>query len=120
MKKLLVFLMLGAGLVTVASANVPLDCRTDTTNNQCCVDVHSIQGGIHASPHNPHSITTTDHNYVVGIGEDLVNDAIAGGNCLDRASYLNLAGEWVVGYFDWQPGNWINTIVFDGNPPSDK
>ena len=47
MKKLLVILMLGAGFVTIASAD-PHNClRGDT--NKCCIDVVNVQNAINQS-----------------------------------------------------------------------
>ena len=116
MKKILVILMLGAGFVTVASADERLDCPNNPSN-QCCIDVSSIQSAINRSTTQPQSIKTTDNYTVVGILAHLTNDGTDDTKCKDMA--LSLAqNKTTVAYFQWQPGEWVTTIAWYSNGSS--
>ena len=112
MKKLLVTLLLGAGLVSVTSADEPLDCTNNTTY-QCCADVYQIHNII---PYlTEHAITTTDKYLVSAVDTVLINDGEKAGSwCLDGATYLDANGKPTFhGNFTWQPGAWMTTIKSD-------
>ena len=114
MKKLLVILMLGAGLVTVASADNSLDCTNNTTN-LCCIDVASIQSAISQST--THTVATSDYYNLYGVLTSVNNDGTDGNNCKDIAGYYN-NGRKYGAEFQWLPGDWAYTIVWYSNGSS--
>ena len=110
MKKLLMILMIGAGFVTVASANQSLVCDLSHPNCQCCLDVLNIQGTInHAISQ---AIITQDGNRLAWVDEEsVINDGIDGTNCIDNGIYFDANGQphnQVL--VTWVPGNWLHSI----------
>ena len=113
MKKLLVFLMLGAGLVTVASADEPLSCTT-TSSNQCCIDVYSVEHAIKGSTTRPKTIKTNDDDpkYVIALYSILTNDGTDDRTCKDQGmGWLFTTNKLYFDNFEWKPGDWADTIM---------
>ena len=113
MKKLIVIVMAVVGFVTVASADEQLTC-TNGSPNQCCIDLSNIQSAI--SQALTHTIITTDNYPILFATTDLYNDDA--GNCKDLALYFIDRAPKGVAFFEWQPGNWANTIAMSSNPSS--
>ena len=107
MKKLLVILMLGAGFVTTASANTPLICSTNPTN-QCCVDEVNVQNKIDTSQGK--GVPISGGYNVVNLNVDLDDDG-SDGVCRDSAGAIK-DGNFANGEVKWAPNNWDNTAVF--------
>ena len=119
MKKLLVILMLGAGFVTVASADNSRDCTTDTTNNQCCVDVSALQSAFNQTPYYVKAIVG-DGNVTRPISTTLTNDGTDGEWCKDEARYVVGNQPPINAEVFWQPGNWVNSIQLDRSSSANK
>ena len=109
MKTLLVILMLGAGLVTVASADQLLDC-TNNNLNKCCIDVHSIQSAIANSP--THGIKIDDNLSLVALNSDLTNSY---GICRGTGGWIQNVNITDSGLVAWKQGDWADTIFVFAN-----
>ena len=111
MKKLLVTLMLSAGLVSVTSAG-PLDCYNNNSN-PCCINLWSIV----AATQPPNTILTNDNHQAGHFDRILTNDGTDGQECKDEASFLVDGVPRGVGIFQWQSWDWADTIVLYSIPP---
>ena len=109
MKKLLVILMLGAGFVTVASADEPLDCTTNPTN-QCCVDSSNLLDTINHEEQ--HTIVTQDGHYLAFVNtSSLVNDGVPLATwCEDSGVYVDPHIPTTSVVVTWLPGDWVHSI----------
>ena len=105
MKKLLVILMLGAGFVTVASAE-PVDCTNNNTDS-CCIDVHNMQSAIAA---NPNAVTTSDGLSIISTLSEGLDEA-SNNNCWDSVTFVSVPTKsHLPGIANWTPGQWTNTL----------
>ena len=114
MKKLLVILMLGAGLVTVASA-AQNHCNIDPSN-QCCIDVSQMSNEMANLPN--HAIRSSDGYYVTMFSQILE----AGGvTCEDEALYSIIPGQTTqTGNFQWTAGQYSDRLIRVSNSSSAK
>ena len=110
MKKLLVTLLLGAGLLSVTSAE-ELYCKS-TSSNQCCIDFQDMQVALINSP--DHLIYTTNNYSIFSMDPQLVNDGFHDSNCKNWDEYI-IEYSWYNGLFEWKPGAWESTIKFLSN-----
>ena len=119
MKKLLVILMLGAGLVSVASADEPLVCSTNPTN-QCCVDVSDLQDTINHEENQ--TIVTQDGHYLhLVTTSSLVNDGVPLATwCEDKGVYVDPGNPPNYVVVTWLPGDWVHSIRTYPVPSANK
>ena len=112
MKKLLVILMLGAGFVTVASADEPLDCNNNNSN-PCCNDVVYVQNLL--AQQKGSGVPLLDGYNVLNIQYKLVNSDLF--TCIDTAEAVR-DGKVVYGDVKWSTGDWPETAEFTATNPS--
>ena len=117
MKKILVILLLGAGFVTVASANTPLDCTNNTTN-PCCVDVQNINQIILDSVKSGQGYVLTTDDYMLSSLKVQLIDTVS--TCEDEATYLIDGTSTGQAVFSWVPGDWDRSIKRFSNSSSAK
>ena len=107
MKKLLVTLLLAAGLVTVASALEPLDCTNNTTN-KCCVDEDYVRNKLDNSK--GAGVPISGGYTLFFIDYVLTNDG-SNGVCLSPIQAKDPDGSFVIGNAKWSPNNWNGSAV---------
>ena len=101
MKKLLIILMLGAGLVTVALADSP-DCTDHTNTSQCCIDLHTMNNAIMNSP--SRSIPGAFGVAVTNLSPHLINDGTSGTACSTSAYFSTSIDVKHHGTCEWRKG----------------